>query len=402
MSTWAPFAAGLLLLTFIGSTPFWAMAMNTRSSGDASVSPVFSYSEAKANPAAFSAWWKFFVDEVVRTNEIVFEPDVAGHRDAQGKLPRRPKPGARTRFYQGEISINSLGYRGDEFLHAKGDVFRILTIGDSTTFGQTLFRDSRTWSMVLQDLIARDLTCRLPVRVVNGGVNGFHLRNGIDRIEWDYSWLRPDMVLSYFGWNSMADLGVYPTGPDPTDVPPTAGNFERVGWYLRQAATSFYNKITTDFQRLTMRSSNQSSDEDLLKVARQGLLYQQYQQLIEQSRRLKYELVLLSFNTAVVPEGPEASKDFYQGPWPGVRSIIKQVELHNVMIHELAAATQDVHFVDTSDHLLGRYDKDLYLDVVHFTTRGDALMAENVYHGLRPLLLEEKALGCRPTSLVRK
>jgi lysophospholipase L1-like esterase len=397
MTVFGAFAAGTLVLIFICSTPFWTISSAAVSGIEAPSIPVFSYSVARANPAAFSAWWKFFLAEVVRTNAIIFKRDVNGRPDQQGKYPYQPIPNASASFYQGNISINNQGYRGNDFSRKKVDVFRILTIGDSTTFGQTLFRDSRTWSAALQDLIAKGIKCRLPIQVVNGGVNGYKLQNAIDRIDRDHEWLQPDMVLSYFGWNSMIDLGVYPTNQhSPGSVPVTTGRFEKVILYVRQSIVSFHDEANDVLSRFVSFDKGEEADGHLMSLARRGLLHQQYQQLIAQSRRLKYRLVLLSFNTAVVPNSIEAAYDFYQGPWPNVRTIVKQVELHNLMIRELAAI-DDVHFIDTGNGLLGRYDGNLYLDVVHFTTQGDALMAANVYRGLRPLLLREKTLGCRPT-----
>lgn len=394
-SNWIPFGAGIILVVFLSASPFWALEIDEKSEAAVAAAPVFSFSEAKANPAAFASWWKFFVDEVVRTNKIIFKRDTRGWADDQGIFPYVPIPGASTDFYQGKISINSQGYRGEEFSHEKGDIFRIITVGDSVTFGQTLFRDSRPWSAVLGDLIKK-LQCQRPVEVINGGVNGHHLRNGIDRIEHDFSRLKPDMVLTYFGWNSMADMGIYPDAVAPLTAPPSnAGKIESVIWYFKKAMTSFFNELLTSIMRITSFGDERLSNADLMNSAKKGRLYQHYQDLIEQSRRLKYRLVLMSFNTAVTPDSPEAAKVFYEGPWPAVRTIIKQVEIHNLMIKELAYK-EGVDYVDTGENLYGKYNEGMFLDVVHFTTKGDTIMAANVFHGIRPLLLKEKSLGCRP------
>ena len=383
---YAPFAGGVLVLVLVISIPFWALSSKGRTSG-APVRAVYSYKDAKANPEAFTKWWNFFVDEVVRTNQIIFERDHKG-------VPIRPKPNAKADFYKGNISINNQGYRGDNLLHEKKHVYRILTIGDSTTFGQTLFPDSRPWSAVLQDLISRDLHCSMPIQVVNGGVNGYHLRNGIDRVERDYAWLKPDMVVSYFGWNSTADMGVYPDVVPLTPLPTGASRLDLITWFVKKTVVSIRGEVVAGFFRVFSMTSEKDTDALMSKV-RQGTLYRQHLELVEQSRRLGYKLLLLSFNAAVATDGPEEAKVFYEGAFPTVRTVIELIRLHNLMIQEIAAKADGVEFIDTGDHLYGRYDEDLFIDVVHFTTKGDALMAANVLKGVRPLLLRESKLDCR-------
>ncbi len=129
---------------------------------------------------------------------------------------------------------------------------------------------------------------------------------------------------------------------------------------------------------------------------RAGELYGQYHELMEHARHSGYQLAFLSFNTALAADSPAGAKDFYRGAWPGVTSIVEQIHLHNLMIEELARTTNNARFVDTSANLYGKYDGDIYLDIVHFTPRGDAIMAENVYRGILPLLVNDKELECRP------
>ena len=66
------------------------------------------------------------------------------------------------------------------------------------------------------------------------------------------------------------------------------------------------------------------------------------------------------------------------------------------MMEELAAQ-EGVSFLATGEGLIGRYDSDLYIDVVHFTGKGDALMAGNVYHRVLPhLIMRDQSLKCMP------
>ena len=97
------------------------------------------------------------------------------------------------------IRINSDGYRGPEIdkRHAR---VRILTIGDSMTFG-TLERSTypRSLQRELQSL-GRD------VEVVNGGVEGYGPRQAVLRLD-DFKSLEPEVVTIFIGWNALFSEG---------------------------------------------------------------------------------------------------------------------------------------------------------------------------------------------------
>lgn len=402
-----PLIIGIGFIVYLCTTPFWAMnsekqqspkaatVINAPNNG-ASKKYTFSFNDAHADPAAFTKWWNFFVSEVVRTNKIIFELDKSCKPDAQGAYPYKPIPKAHAVFYQGNIIINNHGYRGDDFSIPKGNNYRILTIGDSVTFGQSLFPDSRSWPAVLQALIRTRLRCRQTIEIINGGVNGYHLKNSVDQIERDHNLVEPDLVLSYVGWNSMADLGVYP--PAMTlphmDWSEKDGVLPRVKWYAKKAFATIINEEMASLKHLYPFEKRENLKAQLIKTARKGLLFKHYKQLIEQSRRFNFKLILLSVNTAVTPESPEFAKKFYEGPWPGLRSIIKQVEIHNELIQEIAQEEKNVLYIDTSKGLKGNYDSNKFIDIVHFSTAGDQMLAENIFNKIRPLMLSNDKLQC--------
>lgn len=390
---------GVILLVAMLCLPFVALQGSTRAPAD--IRPAYSYVDAKADPAAFAKWWNLFVDEVVRTNAIVLERDPRG-TPFNGELPYRPIPGANANFHRGRISINSLGYRGDDVSREKGrDVYRIVAVGDSTTFGQTLFPDSLPWPARLQRVIAQDLVCDRRIEVLNGGVNGYRLRNAIDRIRNDFDWLKPDLVLSYFGWNTMIDLGINPVPPPSLQPPKSTDQWSVVRWYVRKASSDFVSSMRSriassadEFLGVTDRSDD-GDTRLLLAAARKSILHADYLSFIDQSGRLGHRLAFLSFNTAVTNDSPEDVKAFYQSITHAFRPLLKQVEIHDLMLREVARET-GTPFLDTGTDLHGNYDEDLYIDAVHFTSKGDMRLARNVFRELRPLLIAEPRLRCRP------
>jgi hypothetical protein len=132
----------------------------------------------------------------------------------------------------------------------------------------------------------------------------------------------------------------------------------------------------------------------IMVEVRASELYRQYQRLVGHAQRNGASVVLLSVNTAVLPDSPGAARAFYRPIFFDVDSALELMKYHNVMLQELARNNPHVHFADTSKNLSGHFDDGLYLDVVHFTTAGDALMANNVYREIEPLLTAERTLGC--------
>lgn len=94
--------------------------------------------------------------------------------------------------------INSDGFKGPEIVKTHRS-FRILTIGDSCTFG-SLF-DKYSYPRVMERELreqGRD------VEVINAGVEGYHPKNVLLNIE-KLKALRPEITTINLGWNAMWD-----------------------------------------------------------------------------------------------------------------------------------------------------------------------------------------------------
>ena len=116
------------------------------------------------------------------------------------------KPGLKGKLIEGHIaetairftlSTNSRGLRGPEIPRKKGD-FRILALGDSTTFGLGV-DDDQTWPAALERAL-REKT-RRPFEVINAGVPGYTAFQGLCYLRDRGLSLDPDLVLATFGFN---------------------------------------------------------------------------------------------------------------------------------------------------------------------------------------------------------
>ena len=95
--------------------------------------------------------------------------------------------------------INDDGLRGPELGDKEATEYRILSLGESTTFAAQMPYE-RSYSAQLEGLLDEaDPTRR--VRVMNGGVPGYSLFQGVLYLGHRAKRLEPDMVLFYFGYN---------------------------------------------------------------------------------------------------------------------------------------------------------------------------------------------------------
>ena len=93
-----------------------------------------------------------------------------------------------------ELRINSTGFKGPEIDHGHSRL-RILTLGDSTTFGIGPIG----YPEVMAQRLNRDGAA---VEVINGGVEGYSSRNILYEID-RYKALKPELVTLYIGWNAL-------------------------------------------------------------------------------------------------------------------------------------------------------------------------------------------------------
>ena len=94
----------------------------------------YSYENARKDPFGFACWWNYYVEQWQRMLK-----DIVARPRANPQLPfaaRFPQPG-----FECPIEVNHLGFRGREIAREKGNTYRIVALGESTTFGHTLGAD---------------------------------------------------------------------------------------------------------------------------------------------------------------------------------------------------------------------------------------------------------------------
>jgi lysophospholipase L1-like esterase len=332
----------------------------------------YSYDIAKMDPATFARWWYYYRDQYDLLAGKVFT-----HKDGD-VVPYRFIPNSRSPFFESVVSINSKGFRGREIPDQKADTYRIVALGESTTFGITLGAKDRPWPDLLEEMIRNRLNPERPVQVINAGVPGYTILDNLHRLEKDILPLNPDMIISYHGYNgfNLIDAAL----PQVRGHVPAYRNRP-----LRLLAMCEYRFKMMLYKRsqapVTVHRPHAIANPLETEYANA------YRQLIQCAQTNRISLALANFSMAVNGQSDSDVIEFYRLAFPSIISRIQANAVHSVIVKELGTQFSGVFFVDTHSNLDGHHDK--FVDVMHFTQQGRQQIAENIFAGIREKLKED-------------
>lgn len=135
-------------------------------------------------------------------------------------VPYRLKPNVHAKWAKTNIITNSEGIRARrDYGSKKNGVFRILSIGDSITFGMGVDQDE-TFPMQLELLLNRYSNSTLEYEVINGGISGFNASDEAHFMAYLVEKYRPDMIIWMLIPNDYDDsLGVNENGQITHSIP---------------------------------------------------------------------------------------------------------------------------------------------------------------------------------------
>lgn len=332
----------------------------------------YSYEVARKDPVAFQYWWnRYYTREWGSMSSELFIPDPSG------TLPFRLKPNGEGHFFNSRIRINALGFRGAE-IGEKGDEYRIVVLGESSTFGVTLNATDKPWPEILQQKIEQGLRPDRPVRVINTGVPAYTIGNNVTRLKSEILPLKPDMIISYHGFNGFTlldDSVPAATGPLPPaykDRPlkllADAENSIRVSWYK-------------------WRQNSRSGRPPSFSNPMTSHCAEAYRQLIDFAQTNRVRLVLCDFAMAVNDLSGRDLIEFYRSTFPSVYWQIRANSVHSELLREFARENPSVLFVDCRHKLDGEHQ--LFIDLMHPNQAGNENLAENILEAIRPRLEAE-------------
>ncbi len=388
LSSGAIAIAARAFLLFALALPF-ADAVYRRSTGLPLVAtvaaPTYSYRAAHANPAAFATWWFYYLNEWIREDGIRAAIDAP---DPQKKLPFVLVPGSSGRMFDTTIHINNLGFRGPDMAADKGDAFRIVALGESQTFGPTLRDGEKPWPELLQDEFDRHASCGRSIEVLNGGTEAYTIENNLERMRRDILPLKPDLIVSTHGMNGFWPFGLrrVPEPNEPGVRPRASALIGRAVLTLERVAHDWRDRNSAQASAATLAPM---SDAELMK----SRYADDYRKLIALARANGVDIALADSTMAVNPSSPREVKDFYGAVFKPIDDIISANEAHNRMV-KLIARKEGAPLIDMAAGVDGIWDDDLYLDIVHFTERGNERVANLMFHALLPILAERHGVKC--------
>jgi len=101
------------------------------------------------------------------------------------------------------ITINTLGFRGDEFSEIKPpNTYRIFMVGGSTMFGAGATSDETTIPGYLQQLLNEN-DFEFDIEVINSGIQGADSNTELNLIKHKLITFSPDLIVIYDGWNDL-------------------------------------------------------------------------------------------------------------------------------------------------------------------------------------------------------
>ncbi len=244
--------------------------------------------------------------------------------DPARQIPVRLRPSSETMLLNGRISINSLGFRGPEVAFEKGSAYRIVAMGESTTFGFTINPGEKPWPELLEEMIRERLHPKRPVEVINAGVPANDLCHALLRLPREILPLRPDMIISYHGANGFRWVRdslpsrFYDTPPEYRRRP------------LKLLGDCEYRLRVLFFKRRVLAQHTPSAIRviDPLKTP----YAEHYRHFIEAVQTNRIRLVLANFSMAVNGRSDRDVVAFYRPGYPSAYWQIRANEVHSRIV----------------------------------------------------------------------
>jgi len=343
---------------------------------------LYSYDVARKNPTAFGHWWYYFVREWSKPKHELFV------KTRNALVPYRLRPGSEGTMFESRIHVNKLGFRGPEIKADKGRAYRIVALGESTTFGHTMYSDDVPWPRLLERMLTNRFGNTHPIQVINAGIPGYDLKMNLYRLRQTILALKPDLIISYHGYNGFHWL--LPNLPRVSAPPPPAYR-ERPVKLLADAEYRF--KVLSYRRRVR---DNIASPATPAGDFQKNAYLQGYRELVDLTRSNHVHLVLANYSMAVNSGSDLDVIAFYRAGFPDVLNYIRANEMHSRIVSTVADANSNVTYVDTHPALDGQYDN--FIDLVHFTQPGREAMAETIFEAIVPVLENDLDDGSRKAS----
>jgi len=318
------------------------------------------------------AWWKYGSSSPsVRNPMMVYNPE--------WQLWTL-KPGYQVRGNTFHIAINSHGFRGDEFTIEKPpNTIRIVCLGASTTFSSEAASNAATWPSLLQQHLQQDFP-DVNVEVINAAVSGYVAADNLKNLKHRVLPLDPDLVI-YYELNNQIVSDTQELARERGLLPPPHPAMVRA-IVDHSLLANLVDKNLKIYSR--GRSTEERIDSIPLSLPTRFL-----GQLEEMRRMLAERQVPLVLSTFLVKyrrdqdratQIANADVAFYYMPWMSIDGMLHAMDVYNQAILDFAKDKQ-LDVIDDRDAVPA--DAAHFVDCMHLSTLGNAVMADRFVRGLR-------------------
>jgi len=266
--------------------------------------------------------------------------------------------------YKGVRGLHYMGTRELYFEKDKGDKFRIICLGGSTTYGHAQFDRSKVWPKVLERLLNQGVS-KSAYEVLNAGVPGHGSSNLAARLQKEILDLEPDLIIIFTGWNLTGSVkSKYAWVPDniyhaKQPVLKKINNFlvDNSIWYIKMRAF------------LTVRSGQgrlAKMEEMISKI---------YKSELPALRNNLGQMSAICKDNGIIPVLIKyPSRDYSYQRYADTISAIEKTALRD-----------DIYLIDCSQYFGSLNEEEragYFVDMAHFSDKGQEKIADMIYTAL--------------------
>jgi lysophospholipase L1-like esterase len=291
-------------------------------------------------------------------------------------------PGAHPRIGAPPIEINSRGFVGPEFREPRAPgVTRIVTVGDSCTFGQGSGVET----------YPQQLSLRLNghsepphYQVINAAIEGLNSELALRRFETKVAPLKPDIVTVYLGWNDLMKFD-----PSGQVEHPGLGIIARAIdqlWLVKAMRKVIFYSVRPN---VSAPATGPASRTGAFRDYRPSVFENNLHKIIQAARADGAKVAVMTLPSVVsadmTPDDLRRANvvfPYYSSAY-AVGDYVDLIAAYNGSIRTVARA-EGVQLVDLADEIDGRPDRrKLFLDTMHANQRGRELIADILAQHLR-------------------
>lgn len=291
-------------------------------------------------------------------------------------------PGTHRSLMGEAIQINSHGFVGPEFEDpAPRGTVRIVTVGDSCTFGQGNYLGTYPGQLELR---LNNIRGNRRYQVINAGIEGLDSGLALRRLVTKVIPLHPNIITVYIGWNDLMKFD--PAGQVSHPGLAIVAHIMDQLWLIRGLRKVLFYYIRP---YIFLPATGPKSRTGKFRHYRSAVFERNLKEIIASGRKAGAKIVLMTLPSVVsddmdVTDLRQANVIFpYYVSAYAVGDYVDLIAAYNRSIRAIAAR-EGVAFVDLASELDRRPDRrQLFLDTMHPNQRGKELIAEILAYHLR-------------------